>query len=67
MTNFGNFGPILIKFGGEVEFSVTNSIWEYGMPEITFVIFHDEITFERFELVGWNFMCGLIMEIFSKK
>ena len=31
-----------------------------------FVIFHDGITFERFKLEGWNFMWGLIMEIFSK-
>ena len=81
MTNFGNFGQILIQFGGEVEFSVTNSIWEYGMPGVTFshpnhplhpprnhlfLLFHDGITFERFELEGWNFMWGLIMEIFSK-
>ena len=26
MTNFGNFGPILIKIGGEVYFILTNSI-----------------------------------------
>ena len=26
MTNFGNFSPILIKFSGEVEFSVTNTL-----------------------------------------
>ena len=69
-TNFGTFGPILIKFGEEVEFSETNSIWEYGMPVVTIkppqprtlrlypprnnfvVIFHDEITFERFKLEG---------------
>ena len=30
-----------------------------------FVTFYNGITFERFELEGWNFMWGPIMEIFS--
>ena len=39
-TYFGNFGQILIEFGGEVQFSVTNSILEYGMPGVTFSLYN---------------------------
>ena len=35
-----------------------------GFPP--FFSLHDGITFECFELEGWNFVWGLIMEIFSK-
>ena len=31
-----------------------------------FLFFYDGITFERFELESWNFVCGLILKIFSK-
>ena len=31
-----------------------------------FFLLHDGITFERFELQGWNFVWGLDMEISSK-
>ena len=31
-----------------------------------FFFFHDGITFEHFKLEGWNFVWGLIREIFSK-
>ena len=31
ITNFGNLGSIWIKLGEEVQFSVTNSIFAYGM------------------------------------
>ena len=35
-------------------------------PVPPFFILYDGITFERFELESWNFVCGLILKIFSK-
>ena len=50
---------------------IYNSVANYKSSRVDvgcppFFIFHDGITFERFELESWNFVWGFIMEIFSK-
>ena len=62
ISNFGSFGPIWMKLGGEVYIRVSNSISAYGMVGGTFsppqphvptqklVTFHNRIFSKRFEL-----------------